>query len=240
MTLINRFADPKDPTNKDKFVYKHPDGTVIKDKKILEYIAGLRIPPMWNSVQIFYNMSGRQTCCGYDARARLQCLYNPAHIAKARANKLCDLIEFGNMLPKITAAIHLKDLKITKQNIISSIIQVIIASGFRLGTLTYEAQNASYGITTIRRQHLHFKAGECKIAFIGKKGVPNSCVLRDATLIKFLHILYMVKKRDDHIFMYDGIHILHTDVNNYLNHLVRIFRVKTLGSSRQTRYSSQI
>lgn len=225
MPKISRFVDEKDPLNKDKFKYLYPDGTKVTDKTTLEWINSLRIPPAWTQVTIFYNMSSKQTCCGYDAVGRLQCLYSAKHREKARAQKYCDLITFGEKLPSIQNDIkkYLESGRYTKLKIIALILRIVMCCSFRLGTLTYEAKNDSYGITTIRRQHVKFANGKVVIAFIGKKGVHNECVISDPIVVKILSELVSIKKEDDHVMMYNiggihgqWIHIKHTDVNVFL------------------------
>lgn len=222
MTKITRFADPKDPVNKDKFTYKHADGTQIKDKTVLEWIVSLRIPPAWVNVTINYGGTTKQTCCGYDPAGRMQCLYSSAHIKTARAKKYCDLITFGEKLPAITGDIKksLDATRFTKLKIIALVLKIVACCSFRLGTLTYEAQNESYGITTIRKQHVMFKGNEASISFIGKKGVLNECVVTDSQCVTALKELCTLKKPDDHVMMYtiNGVweHIKHTDINNFL------------------------
>ena len=222
MTKITRFADPKDPLNKDKFQYKYADGTQIRDAQVLEWIASLRIPPAWTNVTIFYNMSSRQTCCGYDPAGRMQCLYSKRHIEAARKKKYCDLIAFGIKLPTIQNDIKraLDQTRFTKLKIIALILKIVMCCNFRLGTLTYEAQNDSYGITTIRRSHVTFDNQKAYIKFIGKKGVLNECVVDDPQCVSALRELTRVNKKDDHIMMYslggEWVHIKHTDVNNFL------------------------
>lgn len=238
MTKITRFADAKDPVNKDKFVYKYADGTVIKDKKILEWIAMLRIPPAWTNVTINYGTSEKQTCCGYDPAGRMQCLYSTVHKERARRQKYCDLIKFGEKLPQIQADMKaaMDGGRYTKNKLIAIVLRIVTCCGFRLGTLTYEAQNDSYGITTIRREHIKFErsapngALAAHISFIGKKGVQNDCTVADPQVVACLQELAKVKKADDHIMQYQlggtWLHLKHTDVNAWLKERGETFTSK--------------
>lgn len=222
MTKIARFADVKDPTDKNKFTYKHADGTPVKDKVVLDWILSLRIPPAWVNVVINYGGTTKQTCCGYDPAGRMQCLYSTKHIESARSKKYCDLIVFGEKLPAITGDIKkaLDQTRFTKLKITALVLKIVACCSFRLGTLTYEAQNESYGITTIRKNHVTITGAEASISFIGKKGVLNECVVTDTQCVQALKELLAVKKTDDHVMMYTvggtWEHIRHTDINNFL------------------------
>ena len=206
---------------KDKFIYRYLDLSIVTDKKILEWIDNLRIPPAWTQVQID-TTSTKQTCCGYDAANRLQCLYTLGHVTKARKKKYCELIEFVNQYPKIINDIKLKlnGSKFSKNRIIALILSIVNCCNVRLGTLKYETQNDSYGITTIRNHHVKFTSAGCNINFVGKKGVVNDCNLSDPLIIKTLQSLIKSNKPDDHVMMYqeggEWFHIKHTDVNKYL------------------------
>jgi DNA topoisomerase IB len=232
MTKITRFADPKDPLNKDKFTYKYADGTVIKDAKILEWILALRIPPAWTNVTINYGTTDKQTCCGYDPAGRMQCLYSTAHKERAKKQKYCDLIKFGEKLPQINADMKtaLASERYTMNKVIAIVLRIVTCCGFRLGTLTYEAQNESYGITTIRREHIKFDKGAAHISFIGKKGVHNECTVTDPEIVRCLQELVAVKKADDHVMQYqhggEWHHLRHVDVNSWLKERGETFTSK--------------
>ena len=232
MTKIARFADPKDLLNKDKFTYKYADGTLIKDKTILEWIALLRIPPAWVSVTINYNTIDKQTCCGYDPAGRMQCLYSAVHKDRARKQKYCDLIKFGEKLPQIQADIKaaLEGDRYTKNKLIAIVLRIVTQCGFRMGTLSYESQNDSYGITTIRREHVTFTKDGAHIKFVGKKSVLNECSVCDVKIVACLHDLIKIKKADDHVMQYqlggEWLHLLHTDVNHWLKERGETFTSK--------------
>lgn len=199
--------------------YTDNNGNVVKDPKLLEYFTSLRIPPAWTNVTIF--AKGAQTCCGFDAKGRMQCLYSQSHIEKAKKRKFCDLVAFGEALPAIESTIRasLKSQKYTKNKIISIILSIVQSCGFRLGNLTYEDDNDHYGITTIKRSHVKFEDKVAEISFIGKKGVLNACIVKDHAIVQMLKELVSVNTGDDHVMVYNNAgyhHIKHTDVNNFL------------------------
>jgi DNA topoisomerase-1 len=222
--IIYRFTDGEDSAKKPLFIYKDKSGDKITDNKVLEYVVNLRIPPAWKRVEIDYKPDVKQTVKGYDEKDRMQCLYSNCHIKKARRQKYCDLINFGLSLPKIESDVTrlINNTRLSKDQVIALILRVISRCSFRLGNIKYEKQNASYGITTIRKKHITIKPNEIIINFVGKKGVINNCVVNDAEATKLLTILYDAKKEDDHIMMYidpksrQWTQISHLDINNFL------------------------
>lgn len=222
---IFRQLDGNGLDGKPIFKYLKSDKTPITDKQILEYAIKLRIPPAWENVEINYVPDAKQTVKGYDDKGRMQCLYSDCHKKKARIEKFSGLINFGAMLPKIESDVNrlLDNQRINKNQIIALILRIIARCSFRLGNLKYESQNDSYGITTIRKKHVHIKSNNLiVINFIGKKGIENECHVDDKQAIKILKELYDTKKDDDHIMMYvnpdtrQWTHITHLDINNFL------------------------
>src|SRR5689334_15472629 len=54
------------------FAYYAPDGTLIRDRKVLRRIAAIVIPPAWSDVWIGPNPRGHILATGRDARGRKQ------------------------------------------------------------------------------------------------------------------------------------------------------------------------
>lgn len=226
MTLITR------TTNKDVATYTYADGKRVTDQATLDWIVSLRIPPAWIEVKIWYGVSQPQTCCGRDAKGRLQCLYSATHKTRAKKEKYCQLIGFGESLPRVQADISkaLESDRWTRNKVIALVLRLVMCCGFRLGTAAYEAQNDSFGITTIRREHIRAVADGLNIHFVGKKGVENDCNVTDPALVRLLRDLLAVKKADPHVMMYtlggEWIHLRHTEVNDWLRERGNTFTSK--------------
>lgn len=200
----------------------------VKDPEILEYIEAMRIPPAWRDVWVDTSPDAVQIACGVDARGRQQCMYSQAHIKRARAQKYCDLITFGEKLPYVQRDIsgYLRSGRWSKNKIIAIILRIVMSCAFRLGTLKYEQQNSTYGVTTLRREHVSFSRDgkECYISFVGKKSVVNECAITinsDPELVRAMRELWLEPKDDDHLMKYHisgtgWVQILHTDVNDFL------------------------
>lgn len=210
--------------------YQTHNGKTVDDPIILDWITSLRIPPAWTDVKIFYQKN--KTCCGYDAKGRKQCLYSETHRERARANKYCDLIAFGERILEIQADMRraLQSTKMTKNKIISLVLHIVVHCSFRLGTLKYEEQNESYGITTIRDSHLRFHQNKIDISFIGKKGVLNECQIDDPEIVNILKKITSTDRGDTHVMMYqeggEWYHLTHLDVNKFLNEYGKTFTSK--------------
>ncbi len=165
----------------------------IKDETILKYLQSLVIPPNYHDVEIYYHKPPKKdklSYIGYDAKDRPQHIYHKWWVEKARKNKYCGLIKFGEMIPKILATIksYVGLKKMSKNKLIGTIVSLILHCGFRVGNDKYSKMYKSYGLTTIEKRHITFTQAKNKelkdtgvtiahISFIGKKGVLNECTV---------------------------------------------------------------
>src|SRR5258707_890331 len=70
-----------------KFKYYDLDGKTIKDKRTLERINSLAIPPAWKGVWVCPSEHGHIQATGIDDKHRKQYIYHPDWIALSQQNK---------------------------------------------------------------------------------------------------------------------------------------------------------
>lgn len=191
--------------NKSKFKIVDKNDKIITDKKILDYIDKLVIPPAYKDVTIFYDKSPKILFEGFDDKGRKQQIYSQDHKQKSMKKKFCNLLNFGSVIPQIESDItkYMKNKKYDKNKIISLIIKIVIICGFRIGNLKYQKLYNSFGISVILKKHIKIINKKMHISFIGKKGVLNECVIEDLDLINELSKLISNKKSDDYVFKYE-------------------------------------
>jgi DNA topoisomerase-1 len=226
MPIYHRFHDGFTGSGKNKklkFKYLDNKQNPITDKKIMDYITSLVIPPMYNNVEIFYENKPKILFQGLDVKGRLQQIYGPEHKKKAMKKKFCNLIKFGNVLPAIKKDFeyHLKSTKPDKNKIISIILKIVMSCGFRLGNLKYVKLYNSFGIANIQKQHISMKGADMYIKFIGKKSVINTCIIKKQCLVNEINKLLKNKTQKEYVFTYidiDGKNniIKAIEINNYL------------------------
>lgn len=228
----------RETINKDKklFKYTDKDGKIVRDKKILDYIEKLRIPPAYRDCEIFYDTAGKvlkMVFWGFDDAGRKQQIYSKEWRAKADKNKFKGLIEFGHALPKIQldALENIENPNLTKNKIISIIIRIINFCGFRIGSQKYQKLYGSFGISTVQKKHFKVSNGKINIEFVGKKGMKNDCEITDPILVRELNAILKTKsKSSDSIFTYEenGENKLITgnDINKWLESYNSDFLVK--------------
>jgi DNA topoisomerase-1 len=199
-----RIKDGMGNDKKPKFKITDKSGKIVSDKKVIDYVQSLVIPPAYHDVKIFMEANPKILFEGFDDKNRLQQIYSPAHKKRASKDKFCHLLEFGQALPKIESDIkkYMTSIKMTKNKAISLIIKIIMLCGFRVGNLKYQKLYGSHGISNIFKNHITESKGKMIIKFIGKKGVLNECEISDKSIIIEMQKLIKTKKQTDKVFTY--------------------------------------
>lgn len=144
--------------NGSGFKYLNCTGKVLRDKKQIDRIASLVIPPAWKEVWICRFANGHLQATGYDSRKRKQYLYHPRWQEAANLDKFARLQDFGKSLPSIRRKIQtrLKGNNLTRERVLAGMLAILDATSMRVGNEEYVKANNSYGLTTLRNRHLEF------------------------------------------------------------------------------------
>ena len=225
---MNNYITRKIKSKKNKkynYEYFDKDDNKVKKKTINKFLTGIYIPPAYNNVKINKNKQAKVLAIGYDDKGRSQYTYNKKTINKNKKSKYKKLIDFGENYDKITRKINTDfNGPDSKDKQISLILKLIIDCNFRVGNEKYKNDNNSYGVSTLEKKHLKFKKNKLIIDFIGKKGVKNTCNVKNKKMIQILKKQYDNNNINNHIFYFTNSDnkiqvIKSTDVNNYLKNL---------------------
>jgi DNA topoisomerase-1 len=206
------------------FRYAAPDGSPVKDPLILARIEALAIPPAWTDVWICARSDGHLQATGRDDRGRKQYRYHPDWRKVRDETKYGRMLEFGRALPNIRERVS-KDLNHTglpREKVLAAVVKLLERTLIRVGNEEYARVNASYGLTTLRDEHVDLTSNAVHFVFRGKSGKDQQIDLRDRRLAR------IVKRCRDLpgqlLFQYldhDGTShaIGSTDVNDYLREI---------------------
>ncbi len=177
-------------TRKEKgsgFVYLFKDKTVT-DKRHLERIRKLAIPPSWTDVWICRSANGHIQATGTDLRGRKQYRYHPGWHHFRNETKFHHLYEFGKLLPRLRRRIQ-KDSRVTKltqRKVLATAIELMEKTYIRVGNESYEKDNGSYGLTTLKDRHVSIEPSKLTFCFTGKKGVKHTIKLSNRKLARII------------------------------------------------------
>jgi DNA topoisomerase-1 len=173
--------------NRNKFIYLWKS-KILKNNKEMERIQKLVIPPAWKEVWICKNKNGHLQATGIDIKGRKQYLYHPEWHKIRNKEKFDRLYQFGKILPKLRQNLN-KDLMnktLCQEKVLAAAIKLMEKTYVRVGNSFYEKENGSYGLTTLKDNHVAIKGDEIKLSFIGKKGVHQSISIHSKKLAKIV------------------------------------------------------
>ena len=203
------------------FQFIDPHGKPITDKTEVARIRALAIPPAYTDVWIAPVPNGHLQATGRDARGRKQYRYHKRWREVRDENKYGRMIAFAKALPKMRKQVdeHLKLPGLPREKVLAAVVQLLETTLIRVGNEEYAKENNSYGLTTMKDQHVKVAGGKLRFEFKGKSGVRHAIDLRDKRLAKIVRDCRDIPGQD--LFQYydeagERRSISSQDVNDYI------------------------
>lgn len=166
------------------FSYRDSRGQVVRDRRTLERIRALAIPPAWLDVWICERPSGHLQATGLDSRGRKQYRYHEKWRAARDAEKFSRMLGFGRRLPGLRRALA-RDLRAsdaTRDTVAATAVLVLDLAAVRIGNDRYRRENGTFGITTLQKRHVGVSGTDVSLKFRGKGGSLQRLTIRDTHL----------------------------------------------------------
>jgi DNA topoisomerase-1 len=173
------------------FRYKGPAGNAVKDKRDLERIDALRIPPAWRDVHISTNPRAAIQVWGFDARGRKQYKYHARAVEKGELRKYYRVRQMARDLPTLRTRIE-RDFRkkgLTREKVCAGIVRLIAHGFFRVGSEKYQKENNTFGITTMRKSHVSVLDDVVEFEYKGKRSISQRNVVVAKDLARFVSAL---------------------------------------------------
>jgi DNA topoisomerase IB len=176
------------------FSFHEEDGEVITDKATLDRLKALAIPPAWKDVWICPHPRGHIQATGYDDAGRKQYIYHDDWRASRDRIKFEEMEEFARALPALRERLDkgLRKRDLGFERVCSCAVRLLDLGLFRIGNERYEADNESYGLTTIKRQHMKIAGNEAIFDYPSKSGQRSRHTISHPSVMSTLRAL---KKR---------------------------------------------
>jgi DNA topoisomerase-1 len=138
------------------FEYLNPDDSRVDDAEILGRINELVIPPAWQEVWISPYPGGHIQATGIDARGRKQYLYHPKWRARRDQEKFDDMLRFARALPALRERVDadLDGDELSRDQVLACSVRLLDLGFFRIGSEDYAVSNETYGLATMRKEHV--------------------------------------------------------------------------------------
>lgn len=209
--------------NEQGFYYM--DGNnILQNKKELDRIKSLVLPPAWEKVWICKLKNGHLQATGYDQLNRKQYRYHPLWIAIRNQTKFYRLKEFGNRLPMIRERVE-KDLAlpgIPQRKVLAAMVSLLERINIRMGNASYEKLYGSFGLTTLKNRHVKIEGTKLQLSFIGKKGVRHNITLASRRLANIIRSCKEIPGKELFEYYDESGNIKKVDsgeVNNYIKEI---------------------
>jgi DNA topoisomerase-1 len=155
------------------FSYRDDDGNRIDDPEVLQRIAALAIPPAWTDVWICPHPNGHLQATGTDAAGRKQYRYHDAWRLRRDREKFDDMVRFAHALPALRRRVR-RDLAdcatLDRRCVLAAAVRLLEIGFFRIGSEEYTTENDSYGLATLRKEHVRIEDGVMLFDFPSKSG----------------------------------------------------------------------
>lgn len=185
------------------FVYLDLERVRIADPEHLERITTLAIPPAWREVWISPWPHGHIQAAGLDDAQRRQYLYHQQWHARRARRKHEHVLQVARRLPaarrRVRADLALEGMP--RDKALALAFRLLDRAYLRVGTEGYTRRHGSFGLATLRREHVHVlpdedgRPGAVHLRFPAKSGQVRDTVVDDETVAELVRTL--LRRRDD-------------------------------------------
>jgi DNA topoisomerase-1 len=190
-------------------------------------IEALRIPPAWTDVHVAPSPSAAVQAWGFDAKGRKQYRYHDRAVERGQLRKYYRVRRLARDLPDIRVALD-RDLaarSLDRRHVAAGVVRLISEGFFRVGNERYAEENATFGIATLRKEHVVLHDDRAVFHYVGKKSIEQHQTVCDPTLLEFVRALMLTpgyrlfRWCDDAGEWHD---LTARDVNEYLHDLLDV------------------
>ncbi|GAA1917080.1 DNA topoisomerase IB [Nocardioides hwasunensis] len=203
------------------FTYLDGDGNRL-DAEQVQRIKDLVIPPAWRDVWITPYANGHLQAVGTDDAGRRQYLYHPQWRTSRDAAKFDRILGFGKALSRarerVLADIGSEGMSLERSCAVA--VRLLDLGYFRIGNDVYTDTNGSFGLTTLRKDHVSRHGKGLRFCFVGKSGVEHCIDIDDPSALEALDVMRRRRGGGDELLAWkDGKtwkDLGSSDVNDYI------------------------
>jgi DNA topoisomerase I len=185
------------------FSYYDTDGAPVTDAETLDRIKDLVIPPAWKKVWICTHPNGHIQAVGTDAAGRRQYLYHQKWQQERNEEKFDRALHLSAALPEMRQQIasDLRGPGFTRHRVIALALQLVDLGYFRSGSEQYAEENNSFGLATLRREHVTLRQNAVEFDYPAKSGVRRTLMIEDPEVVRSVRALMRRPDRSERLFV---------------------------------------
>src|SRR3982751_437286 len=202
------------------FEYLDADGARVDDPETLARINALAIPPAWTAVGL----------CP-DPRGRKQSRHHAGGRPRRDRQKFEEMLEFARALPRLRRRVA-RDLRavqdggVTRERVLACAARLLDRGFFRIGSESYAEGNGSYGLATIRKEHVRLNGDDIVFDYPSKSGRRRVQAVADPDVREVVAALKRRRGGADGLLTYrEGrrwVEVRSDDINEYLKASARL------------------
>jgi DNA topoisomerase I len=154
------------------FTYRWSDGRTVTEPEVLARIEALVLPPAWEDVWICPWPNGHIQALGTDAAGRRQYRYHDAWRQQRDRDKHDRVLVVAKRLStaRKRAAEHLALRGYPRERVLAAAFKLLDLGFLRIGGEEYADDNGSFGLATLRREHVTLSGGAIILDYPAKSG----------------------------------------------------------------------
>ena len=205
------------------FSYYDAEGSAITDPTEVARLKALVIPPAWQDVWICTDPHGHIQALGTDAAGRRQYRYHEDWRRARDAVKHDRVLDLGAHMPQVRAEVarRLGEPGLGRERVLAAAVRMLDIGVFRAGGEEYapgdDDDDGTFGLATLRREHVSLKRGAVLFAYPAKGNIPRTLALRDPLLHKVVGSLLRRRGGGDELLAYrdkkDWVDVKTADLN---------------------------
>ncbi|GAA3075618.1 DNA topoisomerase IB [Streptosporangium carneum] len=217
-----RHSDPEEPGILRRrrgrgFSYLRSGGGPVRDRRTLERIRALAIPPAWTDVWICRSADGHIQAVGTDTAGRRQYRYHDVWRREQDRLKFDRVLQAAERLPKFRERVaeHLGQRGLTRERVLAAAARMLDIGFFRVGGEAYE----SFGLATLRMEHVTCRAGRVLCVYPAKGGKRREVEIADQDVCAVVTAIRRTGDEGELLRYRDGsrwIDVRSDDINAYL------------------------
>ena len=188
------------------FSYLDRTGEPVRDAAEKARIDALAIPPAWKQVWISADPRGHIQATGIDAAGRKQYLYHPEWQEQQSRAKFDHAVEAAERLPAVRDRLcsDLTGRGLRRERVLAAIVRLLDMGMFRVGgeESAARAEDPTFGLSTLRPDHVRTTGGCVLLEFRGKSGVEHAVTVGDGEVCAVIRDLRRRRRGEARLFAY--------------------------------------
>ncbi len=209
------------------FSYVDADGAAVDDSETLARIEELVIPPAWKDVWVCPYPNGHIQAVGTDAAGRKQYLYHQRWQQERAEEKYDRTLSLAKQLPDWRTRVvgDLRGRGLGRDRVLAVAHHLLDRGYFRAGGEEYAQENGSFGLATLRREHVRMHRDSVEFDYPAKSGVRRTIQLEDPLVVRAVRGLLRAQTRLPRLLVYrsaegDWVEVRADEVNTRFRDLV--------------------